>query len=85
MQKIHKLPIPLLNARRMPRLSLEQQEQSIGRLNAGQQLIAQAFNVYVCTIQRLLECYNATKNIDDRARSGRSISATSGLVHLWTS
>jgi hypothetical protein len=37
----------------MPRLSLEQQEQSIGRLNGGQQLIAQAFNVHECTIQRL--------------------------------
>ena len=44
-QKMHKLPIPLLDARQMPRLSLEQQEQAIGRLNAGQQLIAQAFNV----------------------------------------
>ena len=69
----------------MPRLSLEQQEQSIGRLNGGQQLITQALNVHVCTIQRLLVCYNATNSINDRARSGRSISATSGKVHLWTS
>ena len=59
----------------MPRLSLEQPEQAIGNLNAGQQAIAQAFNcnVHACTIQLLLECYNVKNSINDRSLSGRYI------------
>ena len=47
----------LLNARRMPQLSLEQREQAIGRLNSAQrsQLVAQSLNCTVGTIQRLQE------------------------------
>jgi len=35
-QKIHRLSVPLCNARRLPRLSCEQREQSIWRFNYGQ-------------------------------------------------
>jgi hypothetical protein len=48
-QKLNRLSVPLLNGRQMPWPSLEQWEQVIGRLNAGQrpQLIAQAYNCNV--------------------------------------
>lgn len=73
MLKIHSLSVLLLNASRMPWLSLEQQKQAIWRLNSGQQpqLVAQAFNCNVCTIQRLREHYNTTNSINDWPCSGR--------------
>ncbi|XP_071090718.1 uncharacterized protein [Haliotis cracherodii] len=57
----------------MPRLSSQQREQAIGRLNAGQrtQVIANAFNCSVRTIERLLIRYNTTNSTNDRPRSGR--------------
>ena len=46
LMKLFKI-VPLLNNRRMPRLSLEQHEQAIGRLNGGQRpsLVAQVLTV----------------------------------------
>jgi len=47
--KIHKLSVPLLNGKQLPRLSLERREQDIERLNACQrpQPIVQTFNCNV--------------------------------------
>lgn len=58
-QNIHRLPVQLLNARRIPQLNFYQWKQSIGRLNVGQlpQLVAHAFNCNVSIIQRLRERY----------------------------
>lgn len=57
----------------MPRLSLQEREQAIGRLNAGQlpRIIANDFNCSARTIQLLRERYNSTGSTDDRPRSGR--------------
>lgn len=57
----------------MPRLSANQREQAIGRLQAGQhaQVVANAFNVHVSTIHRLQHRYNTTNTTADRDRSGR--------------
>lgn len=57
----------------MPRLSRQERDQAIGRLNAGQstQTVARAFNVHVTTIRRLRTRFNAFQTTDDRPRSGR--------------
>lgn len=57
----------------MPRLNPQQREQAVGRLNAGQrpQVVANAFNCNVRTIQRLRERHTATNSTNDRPRSGR--------------
>ncbi|CAG2242184.1 unnamed protein product [Mytilus edulis] len=58
----------------MPRLNPRQRKQAIGRLNAGQrpQVVANAFNCNVRTMQRLRERHNATNSTNDRPRTGRS-------------
>ncbi|XP_071094228.1 uncharacterized protein [Haliotis cracherodii] len=57
----------------MPRLSTQQREQAIGRLQAGQrsQVVANTFNVHVSNIHRLQQRYNITNSTADRARRGR--------------
>ncbi|CAC5358245.1 unnamed protein product [Mytilus coruscus] len=57
----------------MPRLNPGQREQAIGRVNAGRrpQVVANAFNCNIRTIQRLRERYNATNSPNDRPRTGR--------------
>ncbi|XP_071088871.1 uncharacterized protein [Haliotis cracherodii] len=57
----------------MPRLSGNERQQTIGRLQAGQsaQVVANAFNVNVRTIYRLQHRHNTTKASEDRPRSGR--------------
>jgi hypothetical protein len=59
MQKMHMLSLIPINARRMPRLSLQQWEQAIGRLNAGQRpQLVHAFNCNIRTVQSLWERNN---------------------------
>lgn len=53
MQKSHWLSLPLLNTRRMPRLSLAQREER-------PLFVPHAFNCNVYTIQRIQERYNTT-------------------------
>jgi hypothetical protein len=58
----------------MPRLNLQQREQAICRLHAGQpaSVIANDFNFNVRTIECLRVRYNATNSMNDRPRCGRS-------------
>ena len=58
----------------MPRLNLQQREQAICRLHAGQpaRVIANDFNCNVRTIECLRVRYNATNSMNDRPRCGRS-------------
>jgi len=57
----------------MPRLSREQRDQALGRLDAGQtaRQVANNFNVNVRTIYRLQQRVQTTGNTADRPRSGR--------------
>ncbi|XP_071083894.1 uncharacterized protein [Haliotis cracherodii] len=57
----------------MPRLSGNERQQAIGRLQAGQcaQVVANAFNVNVRTIYRLQHRHTTTNTTDIRPRSGR--------------
>lgn len=57
----------------MPRLSNDQRQQAIGRLQAGEsvQQVARAFRVNVSTVYRLQHRFRATNRCDDLPRSGR--------------
>ncbi|KAK7103612.1 hypothetical protein V1264_018480 [Littorina saxatilis] len=57
----------------MPRLSPEQRQQAIGRLDAGQsvQQVSRAFGVNVTTVYRLQQRFHATNRTCDLPRCGR--------------
>ena len=57
----------------MPRLTLAQRNNAIGRLQAGatQQAVARHFAVSRQTMSALWERYNTTQSVNDRSRSGR--------------
>ncbi|ESO87391.1 hypothetical protein LOTGIDRAFT_166538 [Lottia gigantea] len=57
----------------MASLTSQQREQAIGRLNTGPhaQVIVNAFNCSVRTIERLRIRYNTTNSTDDRPRCDR--------------
>ncbi|KAK7105528.1 hypothetical protein V1264_016894 [Littorina saxatilis] len=57
----------------MPRLSPDQRQQAIGRLNAGQsvQQVARAFGVNVTTVYRLQQRFHATNSTCDLPGRGR--------------
>ncbi len=57
----------------MPRLTPQQREEAIGRLQGGQSLnnVANAFNVNITTIYRLQDHFAAINSTADLPRSGR--------------
>ena len=67
-----------------PRLSRQERDQAIGRLNAGQstQTVARASNVHVTTIRHIWTRFNAFQTTNDRRRSGRPRVTSVGQDHL---
>ena len=57
----------------MPRLTEEQRQRALGRLEAGEpdRVVAHHFNCNVSTIYRLRQRYEATNSCADRPRTGR--------------
>ena len=73
LRKYHENFNDLIEMEAMPHLSLQQREQAIWGLYAGQaaRVIANDYNFSIMTIERLRQCYNATYSANDRPRSGR--------------